>query len=41
MKTIFNIYKVLVIIEQNENSQMPINFKHPDFSECPTYFGQK
>jgi hypothetical protein len=40
MKTIFNICKVPVIIEQSENSKIPINFKHRDFSECPILLGR-
>jgi hypothetical protein len=41
MKTIFNIYKVLVIIEQNENSQNAKKIQALKFFRVPNFFRQK
>ncbi len=38
MKTILNIYKVLVIIEQNENSQNANKFQASRFFRVPNIF---
>ncbi len=38
MKTIFNIYKVPVIIEQNENSQNANKFQASRFFRVPNIF---
>jgi hypothetical protein len=41
IKNLFNIYKALVIIEQNKNSQNAKKFQAPRFFYTAQFFGQK
>jgi hypothetical protein len=41
MKTIFNIYKVLIIIEHNKNSQNAKKFQALRFFRLPNFFSSE